>query len=164
MTKNYKFGVSTVITIGISLFVYGSYIRPHRSEHVHVPWGNNLKQAIALASTNAKAIMVDFNAGWCGPCQEYKEHIFNTSDFADAARSFELVDVDVDEQSKLAISYGVQPIPDIWFLNSKGQPLMHVVGYDGKDLIADMRQALDMAKQPAPQKPVAKEATDHCDD
>ena len=123
-----------------------------------------MKAAIAKAAVSGKPIMVDFNAVWCGPCQEYKEHVFNTQDFADEAAKFELVDMDVDQDAAVAHSYGVDPIPDIWFLNSRGQPFSHVVGYDGDDLVMDMQKALDDAKQPAPAKPTLKVAPDHCDD
>lgn len=164
MSKNFKFVIPILICVGISLFVYGKYVRPApKKSSVHLAWGSDLKAAIAKAAVSGKPIMVDFNAVWCGPCQEYKEHVFDTQEFGDEARKFELVDVDVDQDRAVAASYGVDPIPDIWFLNSKGQPLSHVIGYDGSDLVLDMRKAFDDAKQPAPAKPLAKQAANHCD-
>ena len=164
MSKNLRYAISTFICIAISLLVYGTYIKPSQpKKHVALPWVSDLKTALANAAKSGKPIMVDFNAVWCGPCQEYKEHVFDTPAFGEMAAKFELVDLDVDGQKDVARAFGVDPIPDIWFLNSRGQPLMHVIGYDGDELVMDMQKALDAASQPAPAKPAVKEAAQTCD-
>lgn len=163
MSRGFKVAVASLLLVGVSLFVYGKYARGlHRVKESHLAWSTDLKAALAKAAISGKPVMIDFDAVWCQPCQEYKRDIFPTAEFEDWAQKFELVEIDTDKQPKVATQFGVSPIPDIYFLNSKGQPLSHVVGNDGEELMIDMQKALDMAKQPAPAKPVVKQAMDKC--
>lgn len=59
-------------------------------------------------------IVVDFNATWCGPCQQFKPA------FEAAAEKFagqvEFVSVDVDNNPNTAKAFGVQGIPHVSFI------------------------------------------------
>jgi thiol:disulfide interchange protein len=107
-------------------------------------WTKDLDAAKAEAKKTGKLIMVDFNATWCGPCQEYKKEVFPTAEFAAAAKDFVLVEIDIDEQPKLAQQYNIEGIPDIRMLDSKGAPVGRIMGYAGSEgLLAEMKRARD---------------------
>lgn len=109
-------------------------------------WGTNLDAALSESKTTHKLVMADFNATWCGPCQEYNQGLFTTQEFRNEAKNFILVDIDVDKHEDLAAKYGVDGIPDIRFFDSNGAELKHVVGYEGDQLISDMEEALATSK------------------
>ena len=56
----------------------------------------------------SEPVLVDFNAGWCGPCRMLKP----TLEAVDRSNpGFKIVSVDVDENMGLAEEYGVSSIP-----------------------------------------------------
>lgn len=82
-----------------------------------------------------KPVLVDFYADWCGPCKMLAPTI--------AALAEEMSDrltvgkVNVDEQMKLALKYGVSNIPML-ILFRNGRPVANLVGYREKEEIASM--------------------------
>ncbi len=108
-------------------------------------WMTNLDEAMKLAKSENKMVMVDFMATWCGPCQMYVDKVFPTEQFKEAAKDFILVKIDTDEQPKVAQKYGVSGIPDIRFLAPDGSQVSKVVGYKGERLLDDMRSAKSAA-------------------
>ena len=87
----------------------------------------------------ARPVLVDFGAGWCGPCKmieplvnelagEYKDRM----DFAK---------VNVDEAPKVASSYNVMSLPTLIVFKG-GKPFEQAVGYRPKK---DIQKLLDKA-------------------
>ena len=85
------------------------------------------------------AVLVDFNAPWCGPCR-FQEPIIK-----DIARQFEgkaLVSVvNVDENRETAIRLGIQSIPTL-ILFKNGQEIRRFIGLQSA---ATLSQAIDKA-------------------
>ncbi len=86
-----------------------------------------------------RPVLVDFGAGWCGPCKmieplvnelagEYKDRM----DFAK---------VNVDEAPKVASSYNVMSLPTLIVFKG-GKPFEQAVGYRPKK---DIQKLLDKA-------------------
>lgn len=71
-------------------------------------------------------IVVDFNAVWCGPCQQFKPA------FEAAAEKFagqvEFVSVDVDNNPNTAKAFGVQGIPHVAFIIPGQEEVKNYVG------------------------------------
>ncbi len=75
-------------------------------------------------------VLVDFWATWCGPCRMVAPIISEIAEeFHGKAK---VCKVDVDEQSALAIRYGIQSIPTV-IIFKDGKIADTVIGYRPKD-------------------------------
>ena len=55
-------------------------------------------------------VLVDFRAGWCGPCRAQTPILEQLDEFVPEVK---IVTVDVDESQDLAARYGVESIPTL---------------------------------------------------
>jgi thioredoxin 1 len=77
-------------------------------------------------------VMVDFTAVWCGPCKMLDPVVTQLSQ--DWAGKVKFVKLDVDDNSNLAVQYGVMGVPTlILFVN--GNVVQRLSGYQPKDRI-----------------------------
>ena len=83
------------------------------------------KEGFDKALSEGKLMMVDFWAGWCGPCRMLGPVI------EDLAGQYEgkavVCKVNVDEEQELAIRYGVMSIPTVIFFKD-GKEIDRKVG------------------------------------
>ena len=82
-----------------------------------------------------KAVLIDFYADWCGPCkmmspivEEVAESLFG---------KVNVVKINVDEETELAIKYDVSSIPT-FVLIKDGQVVTSIVGMRDKEELKDM--------------------------
>jgi thioredoxin 1 len=77
-------------------------------------------------------VIVDFTAVWCNPCKMLDPVVTQLSqDWDGKVKVFKL---DVDDNSNLAMQYGVMGVPTlILFVN--GNPVQRLSGYQPKDRI-----------------------------
>jgi thioredoxin 1 len=77
-------------------------------------------------------VIVDFTAIWCGPCKMLDPVVIQLSQDWDG--KVKIVKLDVDDNSNLAMQYGVMGVPTlILFVN--GNPVQRLSGYQPKDRI-----------------------------
>lgn len=77
-------------------------------------------------------VMVDFTAAWCGPCKMLEPVVKQLSEEWEG--KLKIVKLDVDDNSNLAMQYGVMGVPTL-ILFVDGKPVQRVSGYQPKDRI-----------------------------
>lgn len=77
-------------------------------------------------------VVVDFTAIWCGPCKMLDPVVTQLSQEWDG--KVKVVKLDVDDNTNLAIQYGVMGVPTL-ILFIDGKPVQRLTGYQPKDRI-----------------------------
>ncbi|MBN1327403.1 MAG: thioredoxin family protein [Candidatus Cloacimonetes bacterium] len=99
-------------------------------------WYSNIEEAISNASTDNKAILINFTGSdWCGWCVRLKDEVFSQEDFSTFAQE-NLILVKLDYPRNIAQSdetklynnqmmakYQVKGFPTIVLLDSKGKEI-----------------------------------------
>jgi len=84
-------------------------------------------------------VVVDFWAEWCGPCRLMAPVIDQLAEEYDGRIQF--VEVDVDENPDVAMTYGVEGIPTLILFNH-GKVVDRIVGYQPKAMLAHQLEAV----------------------
>ena len=92
------------------------------------------KEGFDKALSSGQLMMVDFWAGWCGPCKMLAPVIEGLGDEYEGKAI--VGKVDVDQEQELAIRYGVMSIPTVIFFKD-GKEIARKVGVmPGSEFIA----------------------------
>lgn len=79
-------------------------------------------------------VMIDFYAEWCGPCRMMSPIV---KEFAnDYAGKVKIGKINVDEESDLAMRFGVQSIPSFIFIKD-GKVIERITGAMPKPVLRD---------------------------
>jgi thioredoxin len=81
---------------------------------------------------SALPVVVDFTAVWCNPCKMLDPVVSQLSQ--DWNGKVKFVKLDVDDNSNLAVQYGVMGVPTL-ILFVKGNPVQRLSGYQPRDRI-----------------------------
>ena len=77
-------------------------------------------------------VVVDFTATWCGPCKTLEPVVRALAD--EWAGKAKIVKLDVDQNSNLAMQYGVMGVPTL-MLFAQGKESQRITGYQPKERI-----------------------------
>jgi thioredoxin-like negative regulator of GroEL len=95
-------------------------------------WHDDAERAFAAARASGQPLLVDLYADWCGWCKVLDAEVFSTPEFAEVARGYELLRVDVEDRgagTELAAVYGAGELPTLLVLEPTGALVGEVVGY-----------------------------------
>ncbi|WP_049936477.1 thioredoxin [Haloplanus natans] len=98
-------------------------------EPIHVDGPDHLAD---LAATY-DAVLVDFYADWCGPCQMLEPIVESLAASTPAA----VAKVDIDANQELASQYGVRGVPTL-LLFADGDAVERVVGVQSEEQLSDL--------------------------
>ncbi len=87
-----------------------------------------------LVLKNEKTVLLDFSAVWCGPCQMIAPVIH---EIAEENEDIVVGKIDVDNDTPLAIKFGVSSIPTLVIMKN-GQAIDKAVGLRSKEQILEM--------------------------
>ncbi len=82
-----------------------------------------------------KTVLIDFWAGWCGPCRMLAPIIDEVAE--EYADTVTVGKINVDEQPQLAAAFGVESIPTLIAFKN-GVPLGALVGLQTKESVIDL--------------------------
>lgn len=91
---------------------------------------NNFEEEVL---NSKKAVLVDFFATWCGPCQmlgPVLERIGNSR------ADFDIAKVDVDQSQELAFKYGIEVVPTMLIFKN-GQVMNTLEGFRSESEIVE---------------------------
>ncbi len=96
-------------------------------------WITQEREALKLAGETGKPIFLDFSAEWCEACHELDKYVFSKPAVQEKLKQFVLLRLDVtdsnEENVQTLSKYGVQSLPTLLILSSKGEELQRVNGY-----------------------------------
>lgn len=82
-----------------------------------------------------KTVLIDFWAGWCGPCRMLAPIIDEIAE--EYADTVTVGKINVDEQPQLAAAFGVESIPTLIAFKN-GVPMGALVGLQTKESVIDL--------------------------
>lgn len=94
-----------------------------------IAWMTSLEDALEMAQTEKKPVLVDFHAVWCGPCKMLDSSTFSDDEVKQAMSAFIPVKVDIDEQPSLANKHKVRSVPTIMVLQADGSEVTQSLGF-----------------------------------
>jgi thioredoxin 1 len=92
-----------------------------------------------LEASNAQPVLVDFWAGWCGPCKMMSPSLDEIA--AERSGRAVIAKVDIDAHPDLAVRYGIRAIPALLVYRA-GEVIDTLIGVRSK---ADVLRHVDQA-------------------
>ncbi|MDP3066332.1 MAG: thioredoxin domain-containing protein [Methanobacteriaceae archaeon] len=97
-------------------------------------WSTDLNSALQQAKTTNKMVFIDFYADWCGYCRQMDQDTYTDPLVQERlAQSYIAVKIDTDKNPDLSAKYGIIGLPTMVILDSNGQEIKRISGYQSAD-------------------------------
>jgi len=95
------------------------------------PFSSDIQKSLVQAKKSKRPLLISFHGIWCPACNELEETVFESSDFLQKAKKFQLLKVDADAKTSWALKdkYKVGGYPTVVFTNPQGDEIYRVIGY-----------------------------------
>lgn len=105
----------------------------------------SMDDAVSVAKTNKKPLLLFFKAKWCKYCQKMRlTTLTDASVIKVLSNDFNSVLVDVDDHRKIAEQFHVRILPSVLILDDKGEELVLIRGYKSPtNLLRHLNQYTD---------------------
>lgn len=91
--------------------------------------------------SNSELTVVQFSAPWCGPCRMLGPIMNEIAEEHGESETLKIGKVNVDENTNLAVKYGIRGVPSILFIK-EGEVIERIVGMKAKHEIQDKINSL----------------------
>jgi len=105
----------------------------HQSEFLWKPYS---KQALEDSVSHKIPVVIDFFAEWCPNCHELDREVFSLPEIQAKLAQVTALRIDVTNQEdpevqRIAQEYGIEGVPTVIFLDSKGQEINNsrIIGF-----------------------------------
>ncbi len=116
-----------------------------------VTWWTRVDEASAEAARKNQLLLVDLYAEWCGWCKKLEKNVFSTPEFAEFAKDYVLLRVDVEDRaqgSELQARFGARTLPTTLILDGPNILVGLIPGYaPTEQLIAKIGDAVRTYQQ-----------------
>lgn len=96
-------------------------------------------------------VVVDFSASWCGPCKQMHPIFDRLANEYKGRVKF--IYVDIDKAPQLAKQYGVEAVPTLLFVNTKGEINRQVGAMTRDEMTAAVESIIASSPQPTGKAP-----------
>ncbi len=113
---------------------------PSSKQGITATWKTDLDEAIGLARTSLKPILVFFTAPSCGECIRLKSFSLANPALQSVILKFERVEIDLSRRPELAMTFQVKKVPALYVIEPDGK----IKGqFEGYATAKELRRALE---------------------
>lgn len=118
--------------LSLALLAAGAAVAAEKTDD-GIQW-YSYEEGLAAAKEKGLPIVIDFHADWCKWCKEMDKTTFRDADVVARMNGrFIPISVDTQKEKAVAAKYGVQSLPSMWFLESSGERIDVLPGYQKAD-------------------------------
>lgn len=132
------FGVIMAVVVFVLLILFLSPEKNKTVEQGSLNWNNDLNSALTMAQNANKPVLVDFYASWCTYCREMDENTFMDPQVQQKLSGYILVKINGDQNPELLKKYQIYGYPTILLLDSNGNVIKTISGYQSPDNFVNM--------------------------
>ena len=97
---------------------------------------HDYNEAIRIAAKESKNVFIDFETTWCGPCKTMDKWVYTADTVVAVSKNYVCVKIDGDENRNLVKKYEVTGYPTMILINTKGDIIRRVTGYQSVEKLA----------------------------